>query len=142
MPPALTVALLNAAARSAADFKIAGDPGAAAGGDACVCAEADTAAIITMKPANQTRIASLLSESRPMRMKRILIGPAWRAAVISLLPAAPPADAQPRPPRVGPIGSGTSSISGQVTDSISEAPVAGCPMQVTAGPNPQRAIVT
>ena len=141
MPPALTVALLNTAARSAADLKIAGDPGAGAGGGAGVCAEADTEAIITTIPANPSRMTSLLDESRPMRMKRRLIGSARRAAVISLLLAAPLVAAQQRPV-VRPIASGTSSISGRITDSISKAPVAGCPIQVTARADFQRASLT
>ena len=45
-------------------------------------------------------------------------------------------------PVVRPIASGTSSISGRITDSISKAPVAGCPIQVTARADFQRASLT
>ena len=76
-----------------------------------------------------------------MRMKRILIGSVRRAAVIPLLLAAPLVTAQQRPV-IRPVASGTSSISGQVTDSISNAPVAGCQMQVMSGPDFQRATLT
>jgi hypothetical protein len=65
-----------------------------------------------------------------MRMKRIFIGPAWRA-VISLLLAATPLFAQTRnqPPS---IPKGTSTIRGQVLDSITKSPIPGCTMRVGA----------
>lgn len=68
-----------------------------------------------------------------MFMKRIL-GPTWRAPVISLLLAAPLATAQQRP-AVRPIPSGTSSISGHVVESISKVPVGGCTLRVGASGN-------
>ena len=74
-------------------------------------------------------------------MKRILNGSARRAAVISLLLAAPVATAQQRPV-VRPIATGTSSINGHVIDSLSKVPVAGCTIQVMAGPDLQRATLT
>jgi hypothetical protein len=75
-------------------------------------------------------------------MRMILIGPAWRAPVISLVMLLPaPLLAQQRPV-IGPIESGTSSISGRVTDSMSKAPIAGCTIRATAGPGFQRATLT
>jgi hypothetical protein len=64
-----------------------------------------------------------------MRMKRIFIGLAWRVAVMSLLLAATPLFAQRRiePP---PIPRGTSTIRGQVLDSITKSPVAGCSLRI------------
>ena len=41
-----------------------------------------------------------------------------------------------------PIAAGTSSITGRVIDRHSKAPVAGCPIQVSAGPDFQRASLT
>jgi hypothetical protein len=63
-----------------------------------------------------------------MRMKRILLT-ACRAAVVSLLLAATPLFAQNRtqPP---PIPRGTSTIRGQVLDSITKSPVAGCSLRI------------
>ena len=45
-------------------------------------------------------------------------------------------------PVLRPIAPGTSAISGHVIDSISKAPLAGCAMQVMAGPDVQRATLT
>lgn len=45
-------------------------------------------------------------------------------------------------PVLRPIAPGTSAINGHVIDSISKAPVAGCAMQVMAGPDFQRAALT
>src|SRR5262245_29503054 len=79
-----------------------------------------------MTPANPIRIASLLSESRLMRLKRILIG----VPVISLLlPALLPAQQRSGG---GPISSGTSSISGRIIDSLTNEPVAGCTLRIGA----------
>src|SRR5829696_3305727 len=101
MPPALTVALLNTAARSAADLKIAGDPGAGAGGsgDAWPCA--------------RTTVGHTLTEASTtmLKAKDFFIGLARRIGVISLLLLAAIAAGQAQPQRtIPPIPEGTSTI--------------------------------
>jgi Carboxypeptidase regulatory-like domain len=85
-----------------------------------------------MNPANPARMTSLLSESRPMRMKQLLTGPAWRAAVIPLLLTTSVNTAQQM--TLPPISPGTSAIRGHVIDAITKQGVPGCTVRAFTGP--------
>jgi hypothetical protein len=67
-----------------------------------------------------------------MRMKRLLTGPAWRAAVISLLLTTSVNTAQQM--TLPPISPGTSAIRGHVIDAITKHGVPGCTVRAITGP--------